>query len=251
MLSSHTGSFLLYLVWELRSPPFYLIKSLCNCTSAAPMSSVPSVKRSTESQGQIDGLSDPLLNGCDMSLPLASLMEAEIDECPPRKFPVDNTARWLKPFLAFILPSLVFCLIVPRRRHLSLPSWVFSRQLVYILHVASLLVKVPLTSLLVLFNKMMAPFIKIYDHISAPVLTNLPPVSRRINSPLACFGRRSLTPPWSLASPSPAITQASGTARVHHTYRAQGLISWAVSILIGLLSNCLCLTQVRRVLDKV
>ena len=47
MLSSHTGSFLLYLVWELRSPPFYLIKSLCNCTSAAPMSSVPSVKRST------------------------------------------------------------------------------------------------------------------------------------------------------------------------------------------------------------
>jgi len=47
VLSSHTGSFLLYLVWELRSHPFYLIKSLCNCTSAAPMSSVPSVKRST------------------------------------------------------------------------------------------------------------------------------------------------------------------------------------------------------------
>ena len=47
MLSSHTGSFLLYLVWELRSPPFFLIKSLCSCTSAAPMSSVPSVKRST------------------------------------------------------------------------------------------------------------------------------------------------------------------------------------------------------------
>ena len=41
VLSSHTGSFLLYLVWELRSPPSYLIKSLCNCTSAAPMSSVP------------------------------------------------------------------------------------------------------------------------------------------------------------------------------------------------------------------
>jgi len=47
VLSSHTGSSLLYLVWELRSHPFYLIKSLCNCTSAAPMSSVPSVKRST------------------------------------------------------------------------------------------------------------------------------------------------------------------------------------------------------------
>ena len=50
MLSSHTGSFLLYLVWELRSHPFYLIKSLCNCTSAAPMSSVPSVKRSTQTE---------------------------------------------------------------------------------------------------------------------------------------------------------------------------------------------------------
>ena len=47
VLSSHTGSSLLYLVWELRSHPFYLIKSLCNCTSAAPMSSAPSVKRST------------------------------------------------------------------------------------------------------------------------------------------------------------------------------------------------------------
>ena len=47
VLSSHTGSSLLYLVWELRSHPFYLIKSLCNCTCAAPMSSVPSVKRST------------------------------------------------------------------------------------------------------------------------------------------------------------------------------------------------------------
>jgi len=50
VLSSHTGSSLLYLVWELRSHPFYLIKSLCNCTSAAPMSSVPSVKRSTQSE---------------------------------------------------------------------------------------------------------------------------------------------------------------------------------------------------------
>jgi len=47
VLSSHTGSSLLYLVWELRSHPFYLIKSLCNCTSAAPISSVPLVKRST------------------------------------------------------------------------------------------------------------------------------------------------------------------------------------------------------------
>jgi len=51
VLSSHTGSSLLYLVWELRSHPFYLIKSLCNCTSAAPMSSVPSVKRSTGISG--------------------------------------------------------------------------------------------------------------------------------------------------------------------------------------------------------
>jgi len=47
MLSLHIGSSLLYLVWELRSHPFYLIKSLCNCTSAAPISSVPLVKRST------------------------------------------------------------------------------------------------------------------------------------------------------------------------------------------------------------
>ena len=36
-------------------PPFYLIKSLCNCTSAAPMSSVPSVKRSTPTVTEYDG----------------------------------------------------------------------------------------------------------------------------------------------------------------------------------------------------
>ena len=53
VLSSHTGSSLLYLVWELRSHPFYLIKSICNCTSAAPISSVPSVKRSTSTQASV------------------------------------------------------------------------------------------------------------------------------------------------------------------------------------------------------
>jgi len=52
MLSLHTGSFLLYLVWELRSPPFYLIKLLYNCTSTTPIISVPLVKRSTHTDKQ-------------------------------------------------------------------------------------------------------------------------------------------------------------------------------------------------------
>ena len=47
VLSSHTGSSLLYLVWELRSHPFYLIKSLYNYTSTTPISSIPLMKRST------------------------------------------------------------------------------------------------------------------------------------------------------------------------------------------------------------
>jgi len=51
-----------YLVWELRSHPFYLIKSLCNCTSAAPISSVPSVKRSTEALSIITAIAKEFLS---------------------------------------------------------------------------------------------------------------------------------------------------------------------------------------------
>jgi len=88
VLSSHTGSFLLYLVWELRSPPFYLIKSLCNCTSAAPMSSVPSVKRSTAidyQSGTLPSLGLPLLTS--VTVDCLNLLPMMYNHFPARKQP--------------------------------------------------------------------------------------------------------------------------------------------------------------------
>ena len=50
VLSPHTGSFHLYITGECFALPFfYQIKSLCNCTSAAPEPLVPQSKRSTAS----------------------------------------------------------------------------------------------------------------------------------------------------------------------------------------------------------
>jgi len=48
MCSPHTqGAFFIFSLGASLPPFLHLIKSLCDCTSAAPMSSVPSVKRST------------------------------------------------------------------------------------------------------------------------------------------------------------------------------------------------------------
>ncbi|EXJ75888.1 uncharacterized protein A1O5_00396 [Cladophialophora psammophila CBS 110553] len=38
----------------------------------------------------------------------------------------EGFANWLKPLIAFILPSLIFCLSIPRRRRIEIPGSLFS-----------------------------------------------------------------------------------------------------------------------------
>jgi hypothetical protein len=37
--------------------------------------------------------------------------------------------QWIQPFVGFLLPSVIFCLSVPRRRKIRLPNWVFPRNI--------------------------------------------------------------------------------------------------------------------------
>jgi hypothetical protein len=83
---------------------------------------------------------------------------------------VFNVARWLKPFIAFILPSLVFCLIVPRRWHLRLPPWIFSRRSLSIPQVLSFAVKVPLASLMVLLDTMV--WLAVVFSLAGPIMAS-------------------------------------------------------------------------------
>ncbi|KAK1831886.1 hypothetical protein QBC39DRAFT_81494 [Podospora conica] len=83
---------------------------------------------------------------------------------------VTNVARWLKPFIAFILPSLVFCLIVPRRWHLSLPRWIFSRRSLSVLQVLSFTIKIPLASLVVLLDTLL--WLAVVFSLAGPIMAS-------------------------------------------------------------------------------
>ncbi|KAI1803274.1 hypothetical protein F4811DRAFT_572212 [Daldinia bambusicola] len=60
-----------------------------------------------------------------------------------------DLGKWLKPLIAFILPSLIFCLNVPRRRRLDLPTTLFSGGSINISDLPLFIIKVPLASLIV------------------------------------------------------------------------------------------------------
>ncbi|OTB09441.1 hypothetical protein M426DRAFT_79558 [Hypoxylon sp. CI-4A] len=57
--------------------------------------------------------------------------------------------RWLKPLIAFILPSLIFCLNIPRRRRLELPAQLFSNKSIDASNLLLVILKVPIASLVV------------------------------------------------------------------------------------------------------
>ncbi|KAI8961180.1 hypothetical protein F5Y11DRAFT_237805 [Daldinia sp. FL1419] len=72
------------------------------------------------------------------------------DHCPG--WPVTKASdfgKWLKPLISFILPSLIFCLNVPRRRRLDLPVRLFSGVSFDISNLPLLVLKVPFASLTV------------------------------------------------------------------------------------------------------
>lgn len=61
----------------------------------------------------------------------------------------DDFNSWLKPLVAFIFPSLIFCLNVPRRRRFELPSIFFTRHQPLLSSLVWYLTKIPLASLIV------------------------------------------------------------------------------------------------------
>ncbi|KAL2142361.1 hypothetical protein VTI28DRAFT_1254 [Corynascus sepedonium] len=81
-----------------------------------------------------------------------------------------NVNKWLKPLISFILPSLVFSLIVPRRRHLKLPSQMFSRQSLNEFHLLSFLAKVPLASVMVMLDAMV--WLGVVFSIAGPMMAS-------------------------------------------------------------------------------
>jgi len=61
----------------------------------------------------------------------------------------DSFNSWLKPLVAFIFPSLIFCLNVPRRRRFELPSILFTHHHTLLSSFVWYLIKIPLASLIV------------------------------------------------------------------------------------------------------
>ncbi|KAI1141452.1 hypothetical protein F5Y05DRAFT_423271 [Hypoxylon sp. FL0543] len=62
---------------------------------------------------------------------------------------VYDLEKWLKPMIAFILPSLIFCLNIPRRRQLELPARLFSNKSIDISGLPLFLLKLPLASFII------------------------------------------------------------------------------------------------------
>ncbi|KAL7622010.1 hypothetical protein AAE478_007511 [Parahypoxylon ruwenzoriense] len=62
---------------------------------------------------------------------------------------VDNVGEWLKPMISFIIPSLAFCLNIPRRRRLRLPSRILSSRSFNLTNFLVFALKVPLASFVV------------------------------------------------------------------------------------------------------
>ncbi|KAI6091564.1 hypothetical protein F4821DRAFT_226394 [Hypoxylon rubiginosum] len=72
------------------------------------------------------------------------------DRCPG--WPVtkaSNFDKWLKPMISFTLPSLIFCLNIPRRRRLDLPARLFSDKSLDLSNLFLFALKVPFASLVV------------------------------------------------------------------------------------------------------
>ncbi|KAI0387380.1 hypothetical protein F5Y04DRAFT_3691 [Hypomontagnella monticulosa] len=62
---------------------------------------------------------------------------------------INNFEGWLKPMISFILPSLIFCLNIPRRRQLDFPTILFSNMAVELSNVPLVLLKIIIASIIV------------------------------------------------------------------------------------------------------
>ncbi|OTA89501.1 hypothetical protein M434DRAFT_106889 [Hypoxylon sp. CO27-5] len=83
---------------------------------------------------------------------------------------LDNFGKWLKPMIAFILPSLIFCLNIPRRRQLELPAKLFSNRSIDISGLPLFFLKLPLSSLIVTIDTVI--WTCIVFSLASPMITS-------------------------------------------------------------------------------
>ncbi|KAI1777469.1 hypothetical protein F4818DRAFT_410507 [Hypoxylon cercidicola] len=82
----------------------------------------------------------------------------------------NNLEKWLKPMLSFILPSLIFCLNIPRRRRLDLPARLFSDNSLDISTLLIFALKVPFAFLVVTVDIIIWTSVSL--SIAGPMLTS-------------------------------------------------------------------------------
>lgn len=61
----------------------------------------------------------------------------------------DQIIEWAQPLVAFIMPAVIFCLSVPRRRRLTVPTWLFHKRYGMLVEGISLLYRVPIASAII------------------------------------------------------------------------------------------------------
>lgn len=78
--------------------------------------------------------------------------------------------KWLKPMIAFILPSLIFCLNIPRRRRLDLPVGLFSNKSISISNIPLIALKIPLAAVIITFDVLI--WTCVVFSVAGPMLTS-------------------------------------------------------------------------------
>ncbi|KAI9700147.1 MAG: hypothetical protein M1820_006929 [Bogoriella megaspora] len=66
-----------------------------------------------------------------------------------------NYGFWIEPLVAFIIPSIVFCLSVPRRRRIEVPDTLFPRSGGLLSTIPTLLFKIPVASFIVTIDTLL------------------------------------------------------------------------------------------------
>ncbi|KAK1753161.1 hypothetical protein QBC47DRAFT_387900 [Echria macrotheca] len=81
----------------------------------------------------------------------------------------DNFSSWLKPLSAFILPSLIFCLSIPRRRRIHIPRTLFAKPK-SLVGALFFLLKIPAASAIVSVEILV--WLSVVFAISGPILVS-------------------------------------------------------------------------------
>ena len=77
---------------------------------------------------------------------------------------------WIEPLVAFIIPSIVFCLSVPRRRRIEVPDSLYPRNGGALSTIPTLLFKIPIASLIVTLDTLF--WLSAILALSGPILVS-------------------------------------------------------------------------------